>query len=189
LVKLNLISTVMTPYSGKVTPASTSTVVCNTVISWKLLISKQDDTALWQMYASAMGHSPDQVTPEAEKQSLLRTLLASPGVRGRREGAIQYLEYVNRTLHDPDAVQIGVRCFECCFVSQILTALLVVASFDAPRETFNAKVLNSITSKFFTILRGPIIFRQGATCGTSISLAQALPQASALIGPQKASIL
>jgi hypothetical protein len=90
---------------------------------------------------------------------------------------------------DPDAVQIGVRCFECCFVSQILTALLVVASFDAPRETFDARVLNSITSKFFTILRGPIIFRQGATCGTSISLAQALPQASALIGPQKASIL
>ena len=104
LVKLNLISTVMT----KVTPAgSTSTIVCNAVISLEiLLISEQDDTALWQMYASAMRYSPDHVTPEVEKQSLLQMLLS---VSGGREGAIQYLEYVKRTLH-PDAVQIGVRC-------------------------------------------------------------------------------
>jgi len=82
----------MTPHQNKVTPAgSTSTM---------------DDTALWQMYASAMRYSPDHVTPEVEKQTLLQMLLSASG---GREGAIQYLEYVKQTLH-PDAVQIGFQC-------------------------------------------------------------------------------
>ena len=98
----------MTSQENKVTPVgSTFTMVCNAVISLEiLLISEQDDTALWQMYASAMRYSPDHVTPEVEKQTLLQMLLSTSG---GREGAIQYLEYVKRTLH-PDAVQIGVRC-------------------------------------------------------------------------------
>jgi len=154
-------------------------MVCNAVISLEiLLISEQDDTALWQMYASAMRYSPDHVTPEVEKQMLL-------SASGGREGAIQYLEYVKRTLH-PDAVQIGVHCLSA--VSYLILTTLGCCSFNAPRETFNARVLNSITSKSFTILHGPTIFHQWATPGTFISLAQALPQASALIGPQKALI-
>jgi hypothetical protein len=98
----------MTSYQNKVTPAgSTSTMVCNAVISLEIpLVSEQDDTALWQMYASTMRYSPDHVTPEVEKQTLLQMLLSASG---GREGAIEYLEYVKRTLH-PDAVQIGVRC-------------------------------------------------------------------------------
>ena len=174
----------MTSYQNKVTPTgSTSTMVCNAVISLEiLLISEQDDMALWQMYASAMRYSPDHVTPEVEKQTLLQMLLSASG---GREGAIQYLEYVKQTLH-PDAVQIGVRCLSA--VSYLILTTLGCCSFNAPRETFNARVLNSITSKSFTILHGPTIFHQWVTPGTFISLAQALPQASALIGPQKALI-
>ena len=50
-------------------------------------------------------YSPDHITPEVEKQTLLQMLLSA---LGGPEGAIQCLEHVKRTLH-PDAVQIGVR--------------------------------------------------------------------------------
>jgi hypothetical protein len=61
--QLNLISTVMTFYQNKVTPVgSTSTMVCNAVISLEiLLIFEQNDIALWQMYTFAMHFSPDYV--------------------------------------------------------------------------------------------------------------------------------
>ena len=119
----------MTSYQTKVTPTgSTSTMVCNAVISLEiLLISEQDDTTLWQMYASAMGYSPDHVAPEVEKQTLLQMLLSTSG---GREGAIQYLEYVKRTLHS-DTVQIGVRCFSA--VSYLILTTLV-AAVSMPQE-------------------------------------------------------
>ena len=47
--------------------------------------------ALWQIYASTMRYSPDHITPEVEKQTLLQMLLS---ISGGQEGAIQYLEYV-----------------------------------------------------------------------------------------------
>ena len=115
-----------------------------------------------------MCYSPDHVTPEVEKQTLLQMLLSTSG---GREGAIQYLEYVKKTLH-PNAVQIGVRCLSAA--SHLILITLGCCSFNAPRETFNARVLNSITSKSFTILRGPTIFHQWVTPGTFISLAQVL---------------
>ena len=52
----NEISTVITSYQNNVTPAgSTSTMVYDAVISLEiLLISEQDDAALWRMFASAL---------------------------------------------------------------------------------------------------------------------------------------
>jgi len=136
------------------------------------------------MYASAMRYPSDRITPEAEKQMLLQMLLS---MSGDRAGAIKYLEYVKQTLH-PDAVHIYRRAsFEHLLICGSNT--LGCRSFNAPRKTFNARVLNSITSKCFTILRGPTNFRLQRTPGIFISLAQARPQATALIGSQKALIL
>jgi hypothetical protein len=52
-----------------------------------------------------MRYSPDDEPPDAKKKMLLDTVLAFPG---GYDGAIQYLDHVERTLH-PDAVRIGVR--------------------------------------------------------------------------------
>ena len=64
-------------------------------------------------------------------------------------------------------------------------------SSNALGETFDAKLSNLITSRSFTILRGPIIFDlhvQGIP-RTFISVGQALLQANALTGLRKASKL
>ena len=58
-------------------------------------------------------------------------------------------------------------------------------SFNAPNKAFDALLLNSITSKFFTILQPLTIFRLQRIYGTFILLALACPQASALIGAQR----
>jgi hypothetical protein len=134
------------------------------------------------MWASTTLQPPDRITPEEEKKMRVQMLLS---IGRGRAGAIEYLKYIKRTVH-PDTPQIGVRYFSTFFLFLILT-ILAHRSFDSPREAFYARLLNSITSKSFTTLHTPT--RTQGMAGTSISLAQALPQASALIGSQKAFVL
>jgi len=65
----------------------------------------------------------------------------------------------------------------------VLTLLGRHRSFNAPRKALYARLLNSITSKSFTILRVPT-FRLRRAPTAFILRAQALPQTSALIGLQ-----
>ena len=75
---------------------------------------------------------------------------------------------------------------QCLFFISDLT-ILAHCSFDGQREAFYARLLNSITSKSFIILH--TLTYAKAMAGTFILLAQALLQASALIGLQKAFVL
>ena len=161
---------------------SASTVVSNVATSPEYTsYPKQDDAMLWNLYADAMFIPPDRIVPEVGKQMCLHMILSMPGGRA---GAIEYLKYVKRTLHNPDITQIGVRCLST--ILHLILTIIGCHSFNAPRKAFYARPLNSITSKSFTTQHIPAV--QCGTPGTFISLAQALPQASALIGLQRALI-
>ena len=136
---------------------------------------------LWNLYADAMLIPPDRIVPEVEKQMCLQMILSMPGGRA---GAIEYLKYVKRTLHNPDIVQIGVRCLST--ILHLILTTIGCHSFNAPRKAFYARLLNLTISKSFTILHIPAV---QCTAGTFILLAQVLLQASAFIGLQRALIL
>jgi hypothetical protein len=103
---------------------------------------------------------PDRIASEAEKQRILQKLLSIS--RGSRTEAIRYLD------HDSPS--------RCCSDRRALFEHLVLStlgrrSFNALRKTFHARLLNLITSKSFTILLGPTIFRLEGTPGIFLSLA------------------
>ena len=161
---------------------SASTVVSNVATSPEYTsYPKQDDDALWNLYADAIPLPPDRIIPEAEKQMRLQQILSiSPGGRA---SAIKYLERVKQILNDPNTPWAGVRCLST--ISHLILTTIGHCSFNAPEKAFYARLLNSITSKYFTILRIPTV---EFPSGTFILLAQVLPQASALIGLQRALI-
>ena len=94
--------------------------------------------------------------PDAEKCSILEQVYIVS--RGGRAEALQYLEYCQQAFH-PDSVQMGSVLVEHTWLVQWLDSDAPdCCSSNALRETFDAKLSNLITSRCFTILRGPIIF-------------------------------
>ena len=161
---------------------SASTVVSNVATSPEYAsYPKQDDDALWNLYVDAIPLPPDCIIPEVEKQKRLQTILSMPP--GGRVSAIKYLEHVKQVFHNPNTPWIGVHCLST--ISHLILTTIGHCSFNAPEKAFYARLLNSITSKSFTILHISTI---DCPPGTFISLAQVLPQASALIGLQRALI-
>ena len=163
---------------------STSTVVSNVATSPEYTsYPKQDDDALWNLYTDAIPLPPNCIIPEAEKQKHLQAILSMPMPWEGRAGAIKYLEHVKQVLHNPNTPQIGMHCLST--ISHLILTTIGHCSFNAPEKAFYARLLNSLTSKYFTILH---ILTIECPAGTFISLAQVLPLASALIGLQRASI-
>ncbi len=161
---------------------SASTVVSNVATSPEYTsYPKQDDDVLWNLYADAIPLPPNHIIPEAEKQMHLQMILSIP--LGGWVGAIKYLQHVKQILHNPNTPWIGMHCLST--ISHLILTTIGHCSFNAPEKAFYARLLNLITSKYFTILH---ILTVDCPAGTFISLAQVLPQVSALIGLQRASI-
>ena len=124
---------------------STSTVVSNVATSPEYTsYPKQDDATLWNLYADAMFIPPDRIMPEVEKQMCLQMILSMPGGRA---GAIEYLEYVIRTLHNPDIPQIGVRCLST--ILHLILTTIWSSQFQCPKEGILCKTIEFDNIKVF----------------------------------------